>query len=50
MSSAPRAGTPLVATITRPRSPAAEAYRTLRTNLQLAGRPGSSPHPGGASC
>ncbi len=45
MSSAPRAGTPLVATITRPRSPAAEAYRTLRTNLQLAGAAGEQPTP-----
>src|SRR3954462_14668923 len=29
-------GQPEVVTLTRPRSPAAEAYRTLRTNLQMA--------------
>ena len=50
MSSTARAGLPLVATVARPRSPAAEAYRTLRTNLQLAGIDGGRPHPGGASC
>ena len=41
----PRAGAPLVATITRPaprrRKPTAPAH-----NLQLAGAGGSSPHPG----
>jgi non-specific protein-tyrosine kinase len=36
-----QAGQPEVVALTRPRSPAAEAYRTLRTNLQLA--PGGAP-------